>query len=90
MGIVAGKFGDEWNLGFLAETERQVEQHLQSHLGRLPVQDSRSRAIVEQMKTDESGHAATALKLGAKELPPPVKFLMRTMSRVMTRTAYYL
>jgi 3-demethoxyubiquinol 3-hydroxylase len=90
MGVVAGKFGDGWNLGFLAETERQVEQHLQSHLGSLPVQDGRSRAIVEQMKTDESGHAATAVKLGARELPPPVKFVMRAVSRVMTRTAYYL
>jgi ubiquinone biosynthesis monooxygenase Coq7 len=90
MGVVAGKFGDGWNLGFLAETERQVEQHLQSHLGSLPAQDSRSRAIVEQMKSDESGHAATAVKLGARELPPPVKFVMRAVSRVMTGTAYYL
>lgn len=90
MGVVAGKCGDEWNLGFLAETEWQVEQHLQSHLGSLPAQDSRSRAIVEQMKKDEIGHAETAVKLGAKELPLPVKYAMRAMSGAMTRTAYYL
>lgn len=90
IGIVAGKAGDEWNLGFLAETERQVEQHLESHLASLPAQDSRSRAIVEQMKTDEIGHAETAGRLGAAELPPPVKLAMRAMSHLMTRTAYYL
>jgi ubiquinone biosynthesis monooxygenase Coq7 len=90
MGVAAGKFGDEWSLGFLAETERQVEQHLQGHLGSLPAQDGRSRAIVEQMEKDESGHAETAVRLGAKELPLPIKFAMRAMSRVMTRTAYYL
>ncbi len=90
MGVVAGKFGDAWNLGFLAETERQVEQHLQSHLDRLPVQDGRSRAIVEQMKIDEGGHATTAVQLGARELPPPVRLAMRAMARVMTRIAYYI
>lgn len=90
MGVVAGKCGDGWSLGFLAETERQVEAHLQSHLGTLPVQDARSRAIVEQMKQEESGHAATAVKLGAKELPTPVKVVMRLMSSVMTRTVYYI
>lgn len=90
MGVVAGKCGDGWSLGFLAETERQVEVHLQSHLGTLPVQDARSRAIVEQMKQEESGHAATAVKLGAKELPTPVKVVMRLMSSVMTRTVYYI
>jgi ubiquinone biosynthesis monooxygenase Coq7 len=90
MGVVAGRFGDEWNLGFLAETERQVEQHLESHLGSLPGQDVRSRKIVEQMKSDETGHARTAIKLGAKELPPPVKRAMRAMSGVMTRVAYYI
>ena len=89
MGVVAGKCGDEWNLGFLAETEKQVEQHLGKHLGSLPVQDCRSRAIVEQMKRDESGHAETALRLGARELPQPFKLVMRALSGVMTRTAYY-
>lgn len=89
MGVIAGKFGDEWNLGFLAETERQVERHLQSHLDNLPAQDSRSREIVAQMKTDEIGHAETAVRLGARELPPVVKRAMWEMSRVMTRTAYH-
>ncbi|MFY9329275.1 MAG: 2-polyprenyl-3-methyl-6-methoxy-1,4-benzoquinone monooxygenase [Georgfuchsia sp.] len=90
MGVIAGKCGDEWNLGFLVETERQVEQHLQSHLGSLPLQDERSRKIIEQMKMDEIGHAETARRLGAKELPPPFKCAMRVVSGAMTRTAYYL
>ena len=90
LGVVAGKLGDEWNLGFLAETEDQVEQHLTRHLGELPPQDQRSRQIVEQMKLDEAAHAQTARRLGAKELPKAVKLAMRAMSRVMTRAAYYL
>ncbi|QEL64028.1 ubiquinone biosynthesis monooxygenase Coq7 [Oryzomicrobium terrae] len=90
LGVVAGKLGDAWNLGFLAETERQVGAHLDSHLGKLPVQDSRSRAIVEQMKTDEASHADTAVHLGARELPAPVKGAMRLMSKVMTGTAYHV
>lgn len=89
MGVMAGRFGDKWNLGFLAETERQVGQHLDRHLGTLPEQDLRSREIVEQMKIDEANHAETAIRLGAAELPPVVKSAMRAMSRVMTRTAYY-
>ncbi len=90
LGVVAGKLGDAWNLGFLAETERQVGAHLDSHLGKLPVQDSRSRAIVEQMKTDEASHADTAVHLGARELPAAVKGAMRLMSKVMTGTAYHV
>jgi 3-demethoxyubiquinol 3-hydroxylase len=90
LGIVAGKLGDRWNLGFLAETERQVEQHLSDHLGRLPPQDRRSRAIVEQMRADESGHAAIATRLGGRELPAVAKLAMKMSSRVMTQTAYYL
>lgn len=90
IGIAAGRRGDDWSLGFLAETERQVGAHLQGHLGRLPEQDGRSRAILEQMKIDESGHADTAMSMGARELPAPVRAAMRAMSRVMTRTAYYL
>lgn len=90
LGLVAGKLGDEWNLGFLAETEHQVEQHLQRHLDGLPAQDRRSREIVAQMQSDEMGHAETAVRLGAKKLPFPVKLGMRAMSRVMTSTAYYL
>lgn len=90
MGILAGKLGDKWNLGFLAETERQVEAHLDGHLGKLPVRDHRSRAIVEQMRDDEVRHAQTAVRLGAAELPAPVRLAMRLTARVMTRTAYYL
>lgn len=90
MGVVAGKLGDRWNLGFLAETERQVEAHLDGHLGRLPVQDLRSREIVDQMKVDEIKHAHTASRLGAAELPAPVRLAMRFAGRVMTRTAYYI
>lgn len=90
IGIVAGKLGDDWNLGFLAETERQVEAHLDGHMESLPPADQRSRAIVEQMKTDEIRHAETAIDLGARELPLPAKMAMQAMSRVMTATAYYL
>lgn len=88
IGVVAGIAGDRWNLGFLAETERQVEAHLAGHLSRLPEGDERSRAIVEQMKRDEIGHAETAVKLGAAELPSPVKTAMRMASKVMTTVAY--
>lgn len=90
LGVVAGKLGDAWNLGFLAETERQVGAHLDSHLGKLPPQDARSHAIIEQMKTDEASHADTAVRLGGRELPAPVKGAMRLMSQVMTRTAYHV
>lgn len=90
MGIAAGKFGDRWNLGFLAETERQVEAHLDRHLTDLPAQDAKSRAIVRQMKDDETAHAATAVRLGARELPAAAKAAMKLASRAMTRTAYYL
>jgi ubiquinone biosynthesis monooxygenase Coq7 len=88
VGMLAGRFGDRWNLGFLAETERQVESHLHSHLERLPAEDRKSRAIVEQMKADEISHANTAVRLGANELPAPVKGLMKLFSRVMTETVY--
>lgn len=90
LGLVAGRLGNRWNLGFLAETERQVEAHLASHLPRLPPQDSRSRAIIEQMKIDESRHAATATRLGAETLPPPASAAMKLASKVMTRTAYWV
>lgn len=90
MGVLAGQFGDSWNLGFLAETERQVEAHLDRHLGRLPVQDMKSRAILQQMRLDEISHAETAVALGARDLPPWVKEAMRLVSGAMTRTAYYL
>ena len=90
IGVVVGRVGDGWNLGFLAETERQVEAHLDSHLDKLPKQDVRSRTIVSQMKSDEQRHAETAVALGAKELPAPARQAMRLAARVMTRTAYYL
>lgn len=90
IGMIAARFGDGVNLGFLAETERQVEAHLKSHLERLPIQDLRSREIVEQMKVDEVAHAETALELGAVELPAPVKAAMKATSRVMTGVAYWV
>jgi len=90
LGAAAGFLGDKWNLGFLAETERQVEGHLEGHLDRLPAQDEKSRAIVNEMKVDESRHARTAVDHGAAELPEPVKLAMKLGSRVMTRTAYWI
>lgn len=90
LGAIAGRLGDAWNLGFLAETERQVEAHLTDHLGRLPKSDRRSWQVLEQMKEDEIGHAETAVTLGARELPAPFKLAMKVASRVMTRTAYWI
>jgi len=90
IGILAARFGDGVNLGFLAETERQVESHLKSHLDRLPPQDLRSREIVTQMKEDEAAHADTAVRLGAVELPAPVKAAMKASSKVMTSVAYWV
>jgi ubiquinone biosynthesis monooxygenase Coq7 len=90
VGYIAGKFGDDWNLGFLAETERQVEHHLQGHLDRLDANDARTRAVVEQMKQDEAEHAETARGLGARELPAPAKGAMRLAARVMTTTSYWI
>lgn len=90
MGILAGKFGDQWNLGFLAETERQVEGHLEGHLAWLPAVDEKSAAVLEQMKQDEIRHADTAVRLGAHELPSVVKVAMRWSSKIMTGTAYYV
>jgi ubiquinone biosynthesis monooxygenase Coq7 len=90
IGVLAGKLGDDWNLGFLAETERQVEGHLDDHLGRLPPQDRRSREILHQMKLDEIGHAAMATRLGARQLPLPVKLAMKASSKAMTFTSYFI
>jgi ubiquinone biosynthesis monooxygenase Coq7 len=90
IGAVAGLVGDKWNLGFLAETERQVGAHLQSHLDSLPPQDAKSRAVVQQMYVDEVGHSDMAIELGAAELPLPVKLAMRGMSVVMTKTVYWV
>jgi ubiquinone biosynthesis monooxygenase Coq7 len=90
IGAVAGALGDRWNLGFLAETERQVEEHLSGHLERLPSEDARTRTLVEAMRADEARHRDTALRLGAAELPRPIRFAMRLASGVMTRIAYWL
>jgi ubiquinone biosynthesis monooxygenase Coq7 len=88
IGLVAGKCGDAWSLGFLAETERQVEGHLESHKVRLPEQDRKSWEVLEQMKTDEMRHAETAIHYGAKELPRTVQLAMKLSSKVMTRLSY--
>jgi len=88
--VVSGIAGDRWSMGFLAETEAQVERHLEGHLDRLPADDARSRAIVTQMRDDEARHGAMGRALGAAQLPLPVKAAMRMASRVMTRTAYYV
>ncbi|WP_323121567.1 2-polyprenyl-3-methyl-6-methoxy-1,4-benzoquinone monooxygenase [Burkholderia alba] len=90
IGIVAGRLGDKVSLGFMAETERQVESHLDSHLSELPAADAESRAIVEQMRVDEVKHGKTASDAGGIELPMPARMLMRAASKVMTSTAYYL
>jgi len=90
LGALAGAIGDKWNLGFLAETERQVGAHLDKHLKELPSQDEKSRAILAQMKIDEAHHADTAVHLGAAELPQPIKSAMQQMSKVMTATTYHL
>lgn len=90
LGVLAGILGDKWNLGFLAETERQVEAHLDGHLRRLPEADLRSRLIVEQMRSDERAHADMAMELGAAELPAVVRSGMKATARVMTGLAYRL
>jgi len=89
-GTLAGLAGDKLSLGFVVETERQVEQHLASHLDRLPAADQTSRAIVEQMKQDEARHADEAQAAGATPLPAPVKGLMRLAAKVMTLTAHHI
>lgn len=90
IGAVAGALGDKWSLGFLEETEKQVGDHLSSHLHQLPAVDEKSRKIVEQMRTDEAKHANDAKHLGAAELPAPIKFCMKQMSKVMTATTYHI
>lgn len=90
IGAIAAHLGDANSLGFVVETERQVEAHLDGHLDKLAQEDKKSRAIVEQMKVDEAAHGAAAQALGAAELPLPVRLLMRAAAKVMTKTAYYL
>jgi ubiquinone biosynthesis monooxygenase Coq7 len=88
MGALAGLAGDEYSLGFVAETEKQVSAHLESHLKQLPDTDPRSRAILEQMNQDELHHRDTALQAGGADLPKPVKTIMGIISKVMTKTSY--
>ena len=89
LGALNGRAGDRWNLGFLAETEHQVVQHLQEHLEQLPPQDEKSRLILAQMQADEGRHATTALKAGGTPLPFPVRLLMKAAAKVMTQTTYW-
>lgn len=90
IGVAAGIAGDKISLGFLAETEYQVERHLSSHLEKLPLHDQKSRAIISQMREEELHHAHTAEQAGAAELPTFIKFMMRGFSKVMTTTAYWI
>lgn len=88
IGLAAGLAGDKWSLGFVAETEKQVENHLESHLEKLPVEDGRSRAIVDQMRIDEIEHGQAAISAGGAVMPESIQRLMQAMSKVMTSTAY--
>ena len=88
IGLAAGLAGDKWSLGFVAETEKQVENHLESHLEKLPKEDQRSRAIVDQMRIDEIVHGQAAKNAGGANLPEPIQKIMQVMSKIMTTTAY--
>ncbi|MEO8057748.1 MAG: 2-polyprenyl-3-methyl-6-methoxy-1,4-benzoquinone monooxygenase [Burkholderiales bacterium] len=88
IGLLAGRAGDRVSLGFVVETERQVEQHLEEHLTRLPINDTASRAVVRQMKADEARHGANAQDAGAAALPAPMRWVMRRVAQVMTFTAH--
>lgn len=90
IGALAGKIGDKWSLGFVAETERQVIRHLEEHLEQIPEKDTKSRRILEQMKEDEAHHGNMAVEAGGAELPAPVKGFMQLTSKVMTKSAYWL
>lgn len=90
LGILAGIWGDKWSLGFLAETEKQVSAHLQTHLDQLPSNDHKSRAIVHQMWEDETEHADMAIEQGGAELPIPLKIIMKLSARIMTKIVYYI
>lgn len=90
IGAAAGLAGDKWSLGFVVETERQVEDHLDSHIAQVPADDQRTRAILEQMKQDEAHHADVAMAAGAAELPAPARTTMHLVARVMTGSAYWV
>jgi ubiquinone biosynthesis monooxygenase Coq7 len=90
IGAIAGKVGDKWSLGFVAETEKQVVEHLDSHLAKMSPLDQKSRAIIEQMKVDELHHGSMASEAGGAELPMPIKGIMGLVSKVMTRTSHWI
>jgi 3-demethoxyubiquinol 3-hydroxylase len=90
LGALSGLLGDRWNMAFLAETERQVEGHIGDHLDKLPASDAKSRAVLKQMRQDESAHAVTAETHGAAEMPEPIKIAMRAASQVMKSTTYWI
>jgi len=90
LGYATGRLGERWNLGFLAETERQVEQHLQRHIDRLGGRDAKTHAVIESMQAEETGHRRTAESLGARELPEPVRLGMRLAARLMTTLSYWI
>lgn len=90
IGLLAARAGDRISLGFMAETERQVERHLEGHMERLPAGDQKSRAVVGQMKDDEVQHAEMAVDNGGVALPLPLRWAMRMAARVMTKTAHYV
>ncbi len=90
IGALAGKVGDKWSLGFVAETERQVISHLEAHLEQIPEKDLKSRKILEQMKADEAHHGNMAVEAGGAKLPAPVKGFMQLTSKLMTKSAYWL
>ncbi len=90
IGTLAGVAGDKWSLGFVAETEKQVVQHIDEHLQRLPAQDDKTRAILEQMKEDESHHATVAIDTGGVDLPKPISWIMSKISKIMTKTAFWV
>lgn len=90
LGFVAAKSGDARSLGFVVETERQVEMHLEGHLNSLPLEDKKSRAIVDRMRLDEIAHGAQAQSMGAENMPAPIQKAMKAMAAVMTTTAYYI
>lgn len=89
MGALAGALGDKWSLGFVAETEKQVVKHLEAHEQELPAGDTKTRAILQQMKIDEAEHGEKALEAGGATLPEPVQLMMSIVSKVMTKTAYW-
>lgn len=90
LGALAGRIGDRWSLGFVAETEYQVEHHLDDHLRRLPQRDDKSRAVLLTMRDDEVRHAETALAAGGKRPPWPVRLAMKVMSKAMTKSTYWV